>query len=574
MGVSASDPVPRRRGAAPRAALFVAAGAAVALSPAARTCTDAPLLFLVAGDDTGQRTGQSLAGIGDVNHDGVPDLAVGVPGDSSIWPVQGHGSVRVVSGATGGTLLILIAPTPSLGFGETVAAAGDLDGDGVCDVLVGAPEDTVGPYKNGSAYAFSGATGALLLARHGDAAYDRFGRAVAGVGDLDLDGTGDIAVTAPGSDVAQLDNGAVFLIGGGGQAIATVAGHYGNVEFGANVRGIDDVDGDGRPDLLVAAPRDDQLAADAGSVRLFASGSWTMLRSWHGTQAGEALGVSLDAIADLDHDGRMDVLMGSYGGASLQGRVLACSSATSAPLVAHEGGAPGALLGLAVAAFGDQDGDGRPEILAGAPFADGGGVKSGAAAVVSTQGGASIAEVTDVAPAKLFGYAVASLGDIDQDGRFDFAVGQPGFDTAVGEGVGRVLVFAGTPVLVQSVGEGCPGSGGFVPTLSTDSCPAPGGPLSIHIAKAIGKGVAWLGASSAAGEALQPNGCVVRLGPAPILVPVPLGGNGPGGGSATVYGHLPVGGPSGLALRVQAFVPDPGAPGGFCASAALAVHLP
>lgn len=538
--------------------------------------SDPPVLLEIVGKYTSDRAGTAIAGLGDVDGDGVPDLAIGVPGDSSIWPVLGHGSVLVASGKTGKTIHYLIAPAPSVDYGNTVAAAGDLDLDGFVDILVGTPSNTVTSYENGSAYAYSGSTGSLLFQRDGTAMFDRLGRAIVGIGDVNQDGTDDVAIGVPGSDAVQIDFGAVLLVRGqDGATIATIGGLSGNSDFGIAIAGPGDTDGDGIPEILISAPRESPLAPNGGAVRLFAGKDLSIRQAWFGGVMNEVLGISLHKIPDLDGDGRMDAIMGSYGGVMQPGRVQVCSTANGAALVDLTGATAGSLFGLSCGPLADQDGDGRPEILAGAPLADGGGFKSGSAFVLSTSGGGkTVSEVSDFAPSQMFGFAIADLGDIDLDGRSDYAVGQPGFDS-VFSGAGRVIVYGGLPVFVNSIGSGCPGSGEVIPALQSEASPPLGAPFAFHIKSAMGNSLALLAASKSGSVHAQPNGCMVYLGtPVSVMLPVPLGGYGPGGGSATVWGQIPPNALAGAAFEVQAFILDPGAFGGYCATNALEVVLP
>jgi hypothetical protein len=135
------------------------------------------LLFFMDGDSAEDRLGFSVAGVGDVNGDRVPDLAVGAPGDDN----QGlqAGSVRVFSGATGAILYTFHGDGAGDQLGFSVGAAGDANGDGRADIVAGADEDGTNGSKAGLARVFSGLDGFVLHTLFGDAANDRFGRSVA-----------------------------------------------------------------------------------------------------------------------------------------------------------------------------------------------------------------------------------------------------------------------------------------------------------------------------------------------------------------------------------------------------------
>ena len=139
--------------------------------------------------------GEVVSGAGDVNGDGVPDLMVG-----AVFENDFRGRVYIFNGEDGSLLWELTSPNAEEGgkFGLSVAGAGDVDQDGLADVLVGAPLEDPGPSPTGAgrAYVFSGRTGGLLFefvspteSESGD-----FGRSVAGAGDIDLDGFADLIV--------------------------------------------------------------------------------------------------------------------------------------------------------------------------------------------------------------------------------------------------------------------------------------------------------------------------------------------------------------------------------------------
>ena len=167
------------------------------------------LLFTLHGPpgQVGREFGLALAGVGDVDGDGVPDLAVGAPE---------QGRVFLFSGATGQRLRTLNNPTPQAGarFGRALAGVGDVDGDGVPDLTVGAPgQDVEGRDTQGQVFLFSGATGQQLRTLNNPTpqAGARFGRELAGVGDVDGDGVSDLAVGAPFQPVeGRRDRGRYF----------------------------------------------------------------------------------------------------------------------------------------------------------------------------------------------------------------------------------------------------------------------------------------------------------------------------------------------------------------------------
>src|SRR5262249_48876574 len=153
---------------------------------------DGPVLLLLrAGHrDPNLAFGSGLALAGDADGDGTEDFLVGCsPSD----PALSTGCAQIVSGRTGAVLRELTHPGPDRLFGFAVAAAGDVDGDGRTDWLVGAPIGAESPHR-GAAFVFAGSDGHLLREFTGDTA--GFGVSVTGIGDWNGDGHADVAVGA------------------------------------------------------------------------------------------------------------------------------------------------------------------------------------------------------------------------------------------------------------------------------------------------------------------------------------------------------------------------------------------
>jgi hypothetical protein len=282
--------------------------------------------------------------------------------------------------------------------GSSVASA-DLDADGVPELVVGALGGRVActlalPTGN------TPLRGGACLSQ--EAPYDFLGQAVA-AGDVDGDGGGDVLLGGPGSDAAASDAGRVWLVGGGSFAVANIAdvaaaawsGESAGDQAGARVAIGEDLDGDGVGELLVGAPGSDRGGAEGGALYLAQAGGGSLSdatavyfgSAGDGSAAKHAENVLGDGVgnaacaADLDGDGVADLAIGVPGWdgggdnagavAVAWGPVTPGAWAVSA-LDRVEGDHPAAYLGGALDCGGDLDGDGTPELLAGADGYGGG----------------------------------------------------------------------------------------------------------------------------------------------------------------------------------------------------------
>jgi hypothetical protein len=212
----------------------------------------------------------SLAGIPDVNGDGRPELAVGAPGEA------GTGRVYLFSPAGGLLLRTLVSPhSQSDGqFGASVSGVPDVNGDGCGDILIGAPHEIVGnnPDWAGRAYLYSGKTGVLLrqFGAGSPAWHDQFGCSVAGASDLNGDGRGDIIIGCRGRNEQA---GRVFVYSGATGVFLRGYASPNQEEFGAFgvcVAGLGDINGDGKGDIGVGAQFESVAPVDgAGRAYMF-----------------------------------------------------------------------------------------------------------------------------------------------------------------------------------------------------------------------------------------------------------------------------------------------------------------
>lgn len=216
--------------------------------------------------------------------------------------------------------------TPQARFGSAVCSIGDLNGDGVDDLLIGAPGEARSSLTEaGAVYCMSGAEYSRLFTYRGNFSGDFVGSSLAAAGDVDGDGSDDFLVGGPGrSPTGMTAAGEVRLISGRSwHTIQYFRGDYAGGRLGSNVIGVGDQNGDGVPDLLMAAPlaSANQYTA-SGRVRLHSGADGSLLHDWIGTSDSARLGTAM-AAADLDQDSIPDLVLGAPGTQGPSGTPLA-----------------------------------------------------------------------------------------------------------------------------------------------------------------------------------------------------------------------------------------------------------
>ena len=330
-------------------------------------------------------------------------------------------------------------------FGTAVAGAGDVDGDGLCDVIVGAFRGDANGVTPGRATVHSGLDGHVLLSLVGRNNDEWFGHAVGSAGDVDGDGLGDVFVSAPNRSASNggLAGCVTLFAGSDGRELITWSG--GSVErLGWSVANLGDVDGDGLHEFALGGPRWSGRGSDRGRVHLVSAAGGTARLVLEGELAGDWFGTSVAACGDFDGDGAADFAVGAdrrdLAGAD-QGRAYVFAL-DGRRLATFDGAAANDRFGATLAGVGDFDGDGRGDLLVGAPQHDAGGLNAGRASLFGASGAAPLLDLDGSAASDTFGSALAACGDFDGDGIADFAVGAWGNDEG-GGGAGKVSVFSG-----------------------------------------------------------------------------------------------------------------------------------
>lgn len=520
----------------------------------------------------GEIYAQNCAFAGDVDADGVGDILIGTQ-NASQGGISHSGEARVISGATGAILHVYVGTFVSQNVGLSIAPAFDVDHDAHDDFMVytGGLDPVTGTPSNVTVY--SGATGLpLRFYRDTGGAWAYVGlseNALAPAGDVDADGTVDSLLGAPQAAPSGTVTGALHVVSGAtGGVLYSWLGNGNHELFGYSVSSAGDVNADGRDDVIVSAIFDDDYGLDAGSATIFDAATGLSLRVLSGNTTNEIFGVDVAGLGDVDGDGRSDVAVGT----GVLGSNVRTYSSSNWTVLHKVTGAPATYFGSTLAAAGDQNGDGRGDLLIGAVNSSPLGQYSGSVFLHSGSNGALLRSFHGNGPLERFGSVVAGGGDTNSDGKPDLLVGAPG--NGMGSLPGAAYLFESACQTLYGYGYGCPGSGGFIPRLEVTGCVATGtGSLSFSLTDCYGGQLSVLVAGFGPTWYGLGHGCPLLVLPSAVPASFAfLGGVGPGAGSATASIQvdaiqIP------FDVFVQAFVGD-AVPGGFTASNAIVIGKP
>jgi hypothetical protein len=387
--------------------------------------------------------------------------------------------------------------------GWTVSAAGDVNGDGLDDFIVGAPYGSTDGSNVGEAYVIFGTGSPLDIDLTKPSELDGFvvrglgnddltSRGLSALGDVNGDGFDDLIIGAPYGDAGASDAGQAYVILGGTDLVDldasalpldrgfSILGSDADGLAGWSVSSAGDVNGDGLDDILIGAPYGGGAQPSGRAYVIFGdvdpetvdlaalkSGQGIILQ---GEAAGDIAGWSVASAGDVNGDGFDDLIIGApyAGGGDYSGRAyVVFGSAGSAALSAVDlgnlspasgfeiqGGAPNDFAGWSVAGAGDINGDGFDDVIVGAPYGSKGGDYAGQAYVIYGSVAAKDVKLGNLRPDQGFliqgdaagdltGWSVASAGDVNGDGFDDLIIGAP-YGSKGGDGAGQAyLVFGG-----------------------------------------------------------------------------------------------------------------------------------
>lgn len=340
----------------------------------------------VAGQSPFDGFGLAVALLNDIDIDGYPDFAVAAP-EKNLGTLSNVGEVAIYSGFTGNVIATLTGQTAFEYFGASIANAGDIDGDGLDDLIVGAPGAQRNGVSVGAASVYSGLTMALVYSLNGNTFNDKFGASVDGIGDINGDGRAEFVVGAhqysPPNPLFMASSPPGYVVvysGATGTVLMTFGGDAPDDAFGAVVRGAGDIDNDGVPDLVVGARQHRSIFPSLippmpnGYVRTFSLANGTPIYTLTADGAGDDFGFSIGVLRDVDGDGQSDFAIGSpqrdANGLTNSGTLRVHSGFTGLRIFTINGPYAFGQLGRASCDAGDQDSDGLSDIACSSPFAD------------------------------------------------------------------------------------------------------------------------------------------------------------------------------------------------------------
>ena len=508
---------------------------------------DANVVINASGPTSADFLGFSVSSAGDFNGDGIEDIIVGNPPFNGKFGLNAGGIAYIYFGRSSNSQLVLssfddadivFSGTGIGALGISVSSAGDFNGDGLDDVIVGASNIN-------RAYVFFGRdTASQLILNSGTDAdiflegTGDFGRSVAGAGDFNGDNFDDVIVGAREDDSSgQMTGNAYVFLGcdpaGVGPCLTsrTIADAEVNLQgqgvddwFGASVASAGDFNGDGLKDVLVGAPRDDDNGDNSGRAFMFLGRVLAAPVTLHADvqaeiivdgQLGDELGTSVASVEDFNGDGLSDVILGApeanfttfdtvifdtigTGNGRTGSAYVFLGRALVSPLVLDadqdaemiiNGHGFSTDFGSSVASAGDMDGDGLSEVIVGAPDDDFFGGNTGSASVfkgrelvsqLTLDADLGAETVMNGSISSSLGGSVAAAGDFNGDGVGDVIVGARNAETN-NIPAGKAYVLFARQFVSNDIVLNLPGAGVSL-NLNDNASTAP---LSVDTATAI-----------------------------------------------------------------------------------------
>jgi hypothetical protein len=384
------------------------------------------VVYTLTGNHDSEYFGTSVAALDDIDGDGAPDFAASAA--ETFNDPEAKGYVKVFSGKTGEVLRTWRGERQAQWFGDSICSIQDRNGDGkrevvICDArdkaFIYSPMsgellttiDTVrglgsisrnvmaiedidddgyeeilvgqsGHFPNSRVALYSGKDGRMLWDRLGDFENSLLGFSIAGIGDVDGDGKGDVAAGQPQgwTDPWHPKTGKVYILGGAdGREIRALELPIEYAYFGSSLASLGDLDGDGYVELAIGAVgHSEGRRTNIGWIGIYSTRTFEVIREFEGIDRtidmfhGDQLGISASTAGDADGDGTPDILItavraGGDLGPAGRGRVDLRSGRTGKLLTSFEDRQEGGIFGSVLSPLGDLDGDGMSEFIIASP---------------------------------------------------------------------------------------------------------------------------------------------------------------------------------------------------------------
>ena len=448
--------------------------------------------------------GYSVSDAGDVNGDGYGDVIAGAYMYNNVEYDEGrvyifHGSATGISDTPA---LTLESNQANAKFGNAVSSAGDVNNDGYDDIIVGAYLFDNGQLNEGRAYIYLGSTtginplSAITVESNQDDA--NFGVSVSDAGDINGDGYDDVIVGSDLFDNGQVNEGRVFVFNGTSGGINTVASatlenNHELSEFGFSISAAGDINNDGYDDIIVGSYKYDAgIGSDAGRAYIYkgsAGGIITTASSLTGIGSFNSyFGYSVSGAGDLNNDGYDDVIVGEPQGDYLAadgGHALifhgSPTGVITTPVTSLYGDEYFGKFGYSVSAAGDIDNDGYDDIIVGSLFYDNDQDNEGRALIFKgSSTGVSTTIFSTMESDQTLSYfaaVVSTAGDVNNDGFDDLIVGAHSFENEQ-TNEGKIFVYHGSNCITSTFHPDSDADGFGSSTASVVTCTIPDGYLT------------------------------------------------------------------------------------------------
>jgi hypothetical protein len=399
--------------------------------------TNGVILWQKYGASNNAELGRSVIAAGDSNGDGLGDLLLSQP-MASTGTLTRNGMIELISGNANISIWTAEGTRDGEMLGAGTKVVDDVDGDGLSDVITGSPEaSTSGHYFNGVVTMLSSVDGSQLWQLEGGDSLARLGEAITFGGDVDGDSLGDVVLRSPSASTNGLyDNGAFTVVSGGpGTVIWSVDGPSHGSSYGSSYKFVNDINGDGVPDVLIGIPGESKFGmAENGAIRALSGLDGLMQWEVFGFTPFGRLGSSFLILGDVNGDG-YDEFSTGLDTAGTQGRIdngylQTHSTKTGMMLWRFDGTTSGEQLGKVTLLVEDISGDGISDIVVSSHLADVAGFgDNGKITAIASSYGYQLWSAHGDSNRELLGRDMRAASDIDGDGIKDLYAFSPRADT-------------------------------------------------------------------------------------------------------------------------------------------------